>query len=392
MRHFHLWLMVPIAALLVLTGCSPAAQLAPTVALPPPTVAPVPTIVPAPTADPTPYVAPSELARQIDAAFNEQVAQRQFSGAVLIVHRGEMLLRKGYGYADLAHQIPITPATVFRIGALTKPLTAAAILRLVAQGKLQVEDPLCPYLDDCPAAWAPITIHHLLSSTSGIPNHVVRDKTARATPLELVAPTYDLPLAFAPGTGFALSQTDYMLLGMVIERVSGQPYAVFMREQIFEPLGMPMTGYADAPPGLAVGYRGQAPADAMHPSVGYAAFGLFSTLDDLYRFDQALIDGAVLPAAQREQMLTGYSGAEGDVWRYGYGILRSDTYFDQNRMIAFGLSIIDEGPYGVFAGYDGMNYTYIDQDTTVIVLANQEQARFAEHVIEPISWLLVNTP
>lgn len=168
-----------------------------------------------------------------------------------------MLLRKGYSDADSAGGVVNTPSTVFRIGGLSKPLTAAGILLLESQGRLSVDDPICDYVDDCPAAWVSVPLHHLLSNTSGIASYAAPDVAARYTPKELLAAVRDTPLRFAPGAEFELSQTNYALLGMVIERVSGQPYDSFMQEQVFEPLGMDATGLAAAPAGLAKGYQGR---------------------------------------------------------------------------------------------------------------------------------------
>lgn len=277
---------LPMLALALLTGCSSAAQTAPTVMPAPtsvptiaPTVAPIPTVAPPPT--PIPASPVVTIADRLDALFTAQAEEGSFSGAVLIMEGDEVVLRKGYGEANRASGTANTPETAFRIGGLTKSLTAAGILLLEAQGKLSVDDLICDYIDDCPTAWESVTLHHLLTNTSGIENYIVEEPSAAYSPAELLSLVRDAPLAFAPGEGFALSQTNYVLLGMVIERAAGQPYGDFLQEQLFDPIGMVASGLVEPPDTLAMGNRGEeATAGPLNPSEGYAAYGLYSTVDD----------------------------------------------------------------------------------------------------------------
>lgn len=384
-------LVLPMLALALLTGCASAARTAPTVGAAPtsvptvvPTVAPIPTVAPAPT--PIPASPVVTIADRLDALFTAQAEEGSFNGAVLIMDGDEVVLRKGYGDANRVSGTANTPETAFRIGGLTKSLTAAGILLLEAQGKLSVDDLICDYIDDCPTAWESVTLHHLLTNTSGIENYTAEEPSAAYSPDELLSLVRDAPLAFAPGEGFALSQTNYVLLGMVIERASGQPYGDFLQEQLFDPVGMVATGFVEPPDTLAMGYKGEAAAGALNPSVGYAAYGLYSTVDDLYRFDQAVLAGDLLPAAQREKLVAKHKNL--GEFSYGYGTMRSDTYYAGHRIVGLGLAVKDEAPYGVYPGYDSINYSLTDRGIYVVILANNENAAVAE-LVEPVARMLL---
>lgn len=370
-----------IAALALLNGCGSTLQ--PTA----PTLAPAPTIAPAPTVAPAP-AAPDTAAR-LDALFSDLAANDRFSGAVLVVRGDEVLLRKGYGYADREARIPNTPDTVFRIGNLTQPLTAAAILLLEAQGKLSVQDSICAYLDSCPAAWEPVTLHHLLSNTSGIVSYWAKDKTTAHAPEELIALVRDRPLKFTPGSRWdiELGQTNYALLGMVIERISGQPYGVFMEQQVFDPLGMTATGYSEQPENQATGYLySKKPAPPFDPSLAYAGYGLYSTVGDLYLWDRALFEGKLLPAAQRQKMLTSYSSPDDDEWGFGYGTLRSDERFPGHEVVALGVG------WSVYPGFWAANWSLTDLGITVVTLANRQNNTQEDVVSDAVASTILEEP
>jgi CubicO group peptidase (beta-lactamase class C family) len=188
-----------------------------------------------------------------DAARMEQVIQsyttgRHFMGTVLVAKGAEVLLSKGYGSANLEWDVPNSPATKFRLGSITKQFTAASILLLQERGKLNVEDPVKKYMADAPAAWDKITIYNLLTHTSGIPSFTSFPEYAKwepftATPAEEVARFRDKPLDFAPGEKFSYSNSGYVLLGYLIEKITGGSYEKFVRENIFTPLGMQDSGY-----------------------------------------------------------------------------------------------------------------------------------------------------
>lgn len=236
-------------------------------------------------------------AGRIDGYLMQLEQKGVLSGAVLVAQDG-MLFSKGYSLADKDARIPNTPQTRFRIGSVTKQFTALAILILQDQGKLHVTDHLCLYIADCPQDWQPITLEHLLTHSSGIPDYTnfpdfVATWTQPTTPEELISRFKDMPLDFPPGSVFRYSNSGYVLLGYIIERVSGESYATFLREHIFGPLGMNNTGYDTTNPALpqhATGYyAGYVKPDAYDMSVLYAAGALYSTVEDLDRWDQALM-------------------------------------------------------------------------------------------------------
>src|SRR6476469_8371708 len=182
----------------------------------------------------------------------EQIVQAyvpgKFMGTVLVARDGKSLLDKGYGFANLEWQVPNTPTTKFRLGSITKQFTAASILLLEERGKLKIEDPVKKYLPDAPAAWDKVTIFSLLTHTSGIPSFTgfpdyTSTEAIPSTPEKLVARFRDKPLEFQPGEKWNYSNSGYVLLGYLIEKISGQSYADFVKQNIFDKLGMKDSGY-----------------------------------------------------------------------------------------------------------------------------------------------------
>ena len=185
---------------------------------------------------------------RIDQIVESYVANKQFMGTVLVARGGDVLFSKGYGSANLEWAIPNTPATKFRLGSITKQFTAASILLLEERGKLKVDDPVKKYLPDAPGAWDKITIFHVLTHTAGIPNFTSfpdyrTTEAVATTPEKLVARFRDKPLDFEPGEKWNYSNSGYVLLGYLIEKISGQSYEKFLQENIFTPLGMKDSGY-----------------------------------------------------------------------------------------------------------------------------------------------------
>ncbi len=259
-----------------------------------------------------------------------------FSGSVAVARDGKTLFSKSYGYANPEWKVANTPDTRFRIGSLTKQFTAAAILILEERGQLKVEDPLKKYFPNIPESWNGITIHHLLTHTSGIETYT---RARRAWPyyqpfdvnklIEFEGPT---PLLFQPGTDYLYDNSGYYLLGGIIEKVSGQTYEKFLQENIFTPLDMKDSGYDHLEtfiPRRAMGYdrRGMheyGNSSYVDMSVPFAAGSLYSTADDLTKWEHALYNGDVFSHTELEKMTTGYSKkvAKQDWgYDYGYGIM-----------------------------------------------------------------------
>jgi len=305
-----------------------------------------------------------------ETLLNGYVAAGRFSGAVLVARDGAPILRGGFGLANREWDIPVTPETVFRLGSITKQFTATAILQLAEQGKLRLDDKASTYYTAAPPAWSAITIAHLLSHRSGIPSYTAIpryfDGPARldTTPEQLIALTRDKPLEFTPGSKFAYDNSGYILLGYVIEKVSGQSYAAYVRDHIFMPLGMTHTGYEDSSAilphraaGYAKGKAGWENAAYLSMTVPYAAGSLYSTVDDLLLWDQALYAAKPLRQGSLEVMFTDH----GDHYGTGYVI---ET--QEGRRVWW--------HNGGINGFSTFLARYPDQRLTVIVLSNYENA------------------
>ena len=253
---------------------------------------------------------------RMERAIDLRVSTGQFMGAVLVAKEGKILINKGYGTANLDWTVPDSPTTKFRLGSVTKQFTAACILLLEQRGKLKIEDPIKKYVPDAPAAWDQITIFNLLTHTSGIPNFTEfpdyrTTEGTPTTPEELVARFRAKPLDFAPGTSWRYSNSGYVLLGYLIEKISGEPYSKFLQENIFTPLAMKDSGYdsnTKVIPQHAVGYApepgGPVVAGYIDMSIPFSAGGLYSTTGDLLRWEQALYGGKLLTAVSLRKMTT----------------------------------------------------------------------------------------
>ena len=243
-------------------------------------------------------------------------ADRRFMGTVLVAHGNDVLLDKGYGSADLEWNIPNSPKTKFRLGSITKQFTAASILLLEERGKLSVNDPVKKHMTDAPAAWDKITIFNLLTHTSGIPNFTSFPEYPKMepfahTPAELVALFRDKPLDFQPGEKWSYSNSGYVLLGYLIEKISGESYAKFVQENIFTPLGMTDSGYDSNSaiiPNRASGYTrtetGFENAGYINMTIPLSAGSLYSTTEDLLKWEQGLFGGKLLSAESLKKMTT----------------------------------------------------------------------------------------
>lgn len=256
-----------------------------------------------------------------DVARMEQVIQsyakdKHFMGSVLVAKGNDVLLSKGYGSANLEWNVPNSPATKFRLGSVTKQFTAASILLLQERGKLNIQEPVKKYMPDAPAAWDKITIYNLLTHTSGIPSFTgfadyPKWEPFATTPAESVARFRDKPLDFVPGEKWSYSNSGYLLLGFLVEKISGETYEKFVRENIFNPLGMHDSGYdsnAAIIPRRAAGYtpgkNGLENAGFIHMSIPHAAGALYSTTEDLLKWEQGLYGGKLLSAASLATMTT----------------------------------------------------------------------------------------
>jgi CubicO group peptidase (beta-lactamase class C family) len=298
------------------------------------------------------------------------VDKNQFSGTVLVAKDGKPVFREAFGLANRELDVAMTPESVLRLGSITKQFTAAAIMQLVEQGKLSVSDPVSKYYAAAPAAWSKITVEHLLNHRSGIPSYTglpgFFEKQAMfpRKPEEIVALTQDMPLEFAPGTKHAYNNTGFVLLGYIIEKVSGQTYADYLQQHIFTPLGMKHSGYDDTTtllPNRAAGYgfdNGVWSNSAyLSMTLPHAAGSLYSTVDDLLIWEEAFFSDKVVSAASRAAMTKDY----GD--RYGYGLGVNDLGGHKTVRHSGGIP-----------GFSTDIIRFPDDGLTVIVLANLETA------------------
>lgn len=309
-----------------------------------------------------PAADPQARMRQIIASY---VDDKSFMGTVLVVKDGKTLINSGYGSADLEWNVPDSPATKFRLGSITKQFTAASILLLQERGKLNINDPVSKYMPDAPEAWSKITIYNVLTHTSGIPSFTGfpdyrTTEWKDTTPAELVARFRDKPLEFEPGTKFNYSNSGYVLLGYLIEKISGQTYADFLQQNILTPLGMKDTGIDSNAAILlqrAQGYR-RSPRGIEHDgyismTIPFSAGALYSTTGDLLKWEQGLFGGKVLKPESLAKMTTPFKDG------YGCGLFIRTV--DGHKLITHG---------GGIEGFNtSLNY-YPDDKLTVIVLGN----------------------
>ena len=305
-----------------------------------------------------------DFAAKADAYVQSWVRDGQFRGTVLVAKDGQAVFRKAYGNANDEWDIANTPDTKFRLGSITKQFTAVAILQLSEQGKLKLDDPVKTYYPEAPEAWDKITIHHLLNHTSGIPSYTDQPgffaKSSRdpKKPGEIVKLTQDMPLQFAPGEKHRYNNTGYILLGAVIEKITGQSYAAYLRKSIFDPLEMNDSGYEVAATPLKKQASGYSPEGKNAPyldmTLPYAAGSLYSTIDDLLKWDEALYTEKLLKRSSFAQMTTpGLSN-------YGYGLVIKPA--DNKPAQAHG---------GGINGFNTFMIRFPEEHVVAIVLANQ---------------------
>jgi CubicO group peptidase (beta-lactamase class C family) len=309
--------------------------------------------------------APADVSKRLDEVAASFTKGHAFMGTVLVSDGNTTLLDKGYGDASLEWAIPDTPDVEFRIGSLTKQFTAALVLLEQQDGKVSVQDMVGKYLADAPAAWNKVTVADLLHHTSGIPDfifdpHYQEWRMVAHTPAEEMAFFKDKPLNFTPGSQFAYSNSNYILLGMILEKVSGKSYGQLLSERILTPLGMRDSGLDSDDAILlkrALGYQPGAgdviPARSSSMSVAWSVGGMYSTTADLLRWEQGLFSGKLLSAESLAQMTTPGKG--------GY----ADGVFVGQRD---GLTVVEHG--GSIEGFNTYMLHSPARNITVIVLSN----------------------
>jgi CubicO group peptidase (beta-lactamase class C family) len=319
--------------------------------------------------------ADTSLAARIDRFVTDSTGAVPFSGTIALSRGGELLFSRGYGLAHREEEVPVTPRTRFLIGSVTKQVTAAAVLMLHDRGRLDVNDPICRHVSRCAAAWAPVTIHHLLTHTSGIPDiFALGFGATRAMPRthdQLVDIFLAEPLGFAPGSRFQYSNSAYILLGEIVERAAGQPYAAFIQDSVFGRAGMAGTGFWDNAAvvmHLATGYLVRDGTYRRGPyedrtTVTAEGNSTYSTGEDLLAWMRTLHRGQLLSPGSLKAMLTPHDVRDGDGPRagqgYGYGWY---VHHELGRRVY--------SHPGIMPGYWSHVAYFPDDDVAVAVLSN----------------------
>jgi CubicO group peptidase (beta-lactamase class C family) len=300
------------------------------------------------------------ISRKLDAYMTALTDAGRFSGTVLVARGDTVILSKGYGMANYEFSIPNTPGTVFPVGSNTKQLTAAAIMKLQEQGKLNVTDPVTWYIPNA-TKWEEIRIYHLLNHTAGIPSDGAFSLTDRAdlTLPETMERITALPLAFEPGSGYTYSNNGYIALSYIIEQASGMSYDEYLKTDLFRPIGMNSTGQDNARdvfPSRASGYTTmngkQVHYDLQNIHNSWGAGSIHSTTGDMFRWVRAFhTPGTILSPQSTAAMVEHHYGIES-------GKLKNRT----------------------FIGFSGRNFGFIsqtlyypDEDVSIMFLTNHDR-------------------
>ena len=272
------------------------------------------------------------LEQEVDAILAAQYERKGPGATALIYKNGDVIFRKGFGYANVELGVKMSPEHVFEIGSITKQFTAIAILMLEEQGKLTVEDDITKYIPDYPTHGKSITIHHLLNHTSGIKSYTSMQsfqKNARVdmTPTEIIDFFKNEPMDFDPGEQFLYNNSGYIILGHIIEVITGDSYANFIQKNFFDKLGMNNSYYGshseiikNRASGYKQGENGFENADYLSMTLPYAAGSLMSNVDDLLKWQKALNTNQLISKATYEKAINGSKLNNGEHIGYGYGL------------------------------------------------------------------------
>lgn len=317
--------------------------------------------------------------KQLDAFVEAQMRDQKVPGvAIAVLRKGEIVVAKGYGRATVEHDVPVTTDTIFQSGSVGKMFTATAVMAQVERGKIGLDEPVTKYLPDAPASWRPMTIRHLLTHTSGIPNYGANfDYRRDYTDDELVKIAYALPLDFTPGARWSYSNTAYTLLGILVKKATGRSYIDILDTQVFKPLGMKTAqGISDADivPHRASGYqlvngvlKNQ---DWVSPTMNSTADGsLYFSLNDMIAWARGVEQGKVLASGSWKQIYTPVRLNSGKPFPYG-----------------FGWSIVEAGGHpryhhgGAWQGFRTFYSRYLGEDLSVILLTNSANTKLETFV------------
>ena len=334
-------------------------------------------------------------ARKIDALMKQYNDYGQFNGTVLVAEKGKIIYEKGFGLANMEWAVPNQPDTKFRIGSLTKQFTAAIVLQLVEEGKIKLDGKITDYLTDYRKDTGDkVTIHQLLNHTSGIPSYTNRPgffaefSRDPYNVTDFVKKFASGDLEYEPGSKYSYNNSGYSLLGAIIEKVTGKSYETVLTERIFKPLGMTNSGYDNHAPLIqkrASGYEkrpsGYVNAPYLDMSLPYAAGSIYSTVDDLFKWDQALYQDKVISAENKKLMFTPGLG------NYGYGIRITDQPIGKTDQKT---KVIQHG--GGISGFNSLLTRLVDKQQTIILLDNVSLGGYHGNITNSITNILNGQP
>ena len=336
-----------------------------------------------------------DKARKIDELVFLYNKYGKFNGSALVAENGKVIFKKGFGLANMEWNIPNQPDTKFRLGSITKQFTATLILQLVEQGKIKLDGKLTDYLPDYRKdTGAKVTIHNLLSHTSGVPNYTAQPgffQNVSRNPFvvdDFIKKYASGDLEFEPGTKFNYSNSGYFLLGAIVEKVTGKSYEQVLKENILDPLGMKNSGYDHYNTIIskrATGYTktpgGYENAPYLDMTIPYAAGSLFSTVEDLFLWDQALYGDKILSAKSKELMF------KPNLSNYGYGFVMTKVTLGPTKME---VPVIRHG-----GGINGFNTTIVrlvNDKRLIVLLDNTERGEYLDKIASGIAAILYAQP
>jgi CubicO group peptidase (beta-lactamase class C family) len=305
--------------------------------------------------------------------------------ALLVSRRGKIVLAQGFGLSNVELQVAVKPETIFQSGSVGKQFTATAVMMLVEEGKIALDDPLTKYFPDAPAAWKEVTVRELLSHTAGFGDYPEKfDFRKDWTEDELLKVVEGIPLAYPPGTKWEYSNLGFLTLGILIHRVTGEFYGDFLQQRIFQPLGMQTTriiSEADIVPNRAAGYRlvkGELKnQEWVSPMMNTTADGsLYFSILDLAKWDSALSTDKLLKRSSFDEMWTPAKLKNGQPNKDGYGF---GWFIGERR----GHHVVSHD--GAWQGFKSTIARYVNDQLTVVVLANLDEAKpdvIADHVAD----------
>ena len=315
-----------------------------------------------------------DAAVKIDRVVRQQMLADKIPGVSLaVLRKGKIVLLRSYGLANVEHNVPVKPATIFQSGSMGKQFTAAAIMLLVQENKLSLHDKISSYFPDIPATWKDITVWNLLTHTSGLGDYPPEiDLKRDYTESELLAAFKKAPLDFEAGSSWNYSNVGYVMLGILIRKITGKFYGDFISERIFQPLKMTtarVISEADIVPNRAAGYRlvkGELKnQDWVSPSTNSTADGsLYFSILDLVRWNAALDTDNPLTQASREKIWTAARLSDGTTKGYGFGWHLGEHH--GRRLVFHG---------GAWQGFKTFIIRFLDTELTIIFLANSWETR-----------------